>query len=273
MIDSINNLYGLEIIETKESNEEYQPNLNSELTYMDIQAGGHLGNIYHKDDRIYKITKIKECENYKYLFSDKCCEKISDIKKFLPKYLGAANFDGKDYIILENLHYGYDHPNLIDCKVGKRTWDSYDNLEKIEKQKEKNLNSICNDYSFRITGLVIRNKDGKIIEQIRKEESLIQITKRNVKEFFIKLTSYDDLLQINLVKDLISQTENILEFFKKQNIKRFYASSVYYVIGKNNKAQARYIDIAKIEDSDGNLDYNVIEGLEGLLSLWKSLLE
>jgi len=252
--------------------EEYVPHKHEKLVYTENQVGGHPGTIIDLHDKILKKAKESEFEMYQFLYSEKCPEDLQELKTYLPKYLGTEEINGEDFIILENLHLGFEFPNIVDCKIGRITWTENANLKKIEVQREKNLKSINAYFGFRITGLIIRDKAGKLLEQIKKPIVETFITKENLFEYLTKLVSYDGIFQINLVHDIIDQTQNILQFFKRQTKSKFVASSIYYVIGKNNKVQARFIDIAHPEDSKGNLDENVIDGIEGLINVWKSLL-
>jgi len=240
--------------------------------FSEHQAGGHPGTIIHKQDKIYKKAKKSEFIMYEYLYSTNCSENIRNLKTILPKYFGKDIINGEEFLILENLHSDYDHPNLIDCKLGRITWKSDANLKKIEVQMKKNKESINQHFAFRITGLIIRDSEGKVVEELKKPLVETKVTKDNIYHFLAKLLSYDDVIQKHLIDEIILKTENILKFFKGQTIFKFIASSVYYVIGKNNKVQARLIDIAHPEDSNGKIDENLIEGLEGLIHVWKNLL-
>lgn len=257
-----------------EKKSEYKPHSHKyeSLVFSDSQVGGHPGTIIQKHDKIYKKAKNSEFQMYEFLYSENCPADLQDLKSFLPKYFGTDEINGEEYLILENLHLGFDYPNLVDCKIGRRTWKLDADPKKIENQRLKNLQSISAHFGFRITGLVLRETSGKLLEEIKKPFVETFFTKENLDEYLRKLVSYEGVLQKNLVEEIVSGTENLLEFFKKQKSRRFVASSVYYVIGKNNKVQTRYIDIAHPEDAEGAVDENVIESIEGLIAVWKGLL-
>ncbi len=42
------------------------------------------------------------------------------IKEFVPRYDGVLLEGEEKYLKLENLLYGFEHPNLMDCKIGCR---------------------------------------------------------------------------------------------------------------------------------------------------------
>jgi hypothetical protein len=70
-------------------------------------AAGHVTNFRFDKEKVYKSVKDhKELEFYRSDFPE---------KMFAPKWLG---FDEK-CVILENLLYGMEEPNVVDIKVGK----------------------------------------------------------------------------------------------------------------------------------------------------------
>ena len=82
----------------------------------------------------------------------------------------------------------------------------------------------------------------------------------------------DNQIDTDTVRFFICETEKILNFFQRQVEKTFKASSVLYINGKNGRRQVRYIDFAHAEDANGVVDSNVIEGLQGVIDVWKRLL-
>lgn len=242
------------------------------IEFSEAQAGGHPGTIIHKVDRVLKKAKNSEMEFYEYLNSERVSQELKEIKYFLPKYFGLEILNGNKYLALENLHTGYEHANVMDLKLGKTTWRKNAPVEKIlSQQRKNNLISTCANFGFRVTGLVLYDHNGNIIESLKKPEVEIRITQDNISEYFKRLISYNGELQKHFLNQIINDTEKILAFFKNQNEKTFIASSIYYVIGKNNKMQVRYIDVAHPEDSEGKNDDNVIEGIEGILKFWRQI--
>ena len=241
--------------------------------YSDDQAGGHPGSIIHLDDKILKKAKATEINFYKWLYEDERSKEIKQLKQFLPKFEGTKLIEDKEFLVLENLHNGYDNPNVMDCKLGRITWTKHDTPEKVEVQKKKNSLTTCVELGFRLTGILVKNEKGENIYNKKKSELDRTVNKDTVNGYFAKIVSFNNVLQKNIIEDLIKKTQEILNFFKNQKEKTFIASSLYYVIGKNGKYQVRYIDVAHPQDAEEEYDNNVIEGIEGILGVWKSLLD
>jgi hypothetical protein len=232
------------------------------------QVGGHLNAIKIKDDKIYKKTKNSEIEFYEYLYSPNCHSSLLPLKNFLPKFYGKEIIDSEKYIILENLHLGYLNANLLDCKLGKITYKKNYPEEKIQNQIKKFLKSTAKDFGFRITGLLYRDDLGNITEKLYKEQADTLINKENIYDYFNRLMNFNK----KTIEDLIIQCEEILNFFKNQTIKSFLASSFYFIVGKNDKCQVRFIDMSTPIDLEGNFDANIIEGIEGVIDILKKIM-
>ena len=71
----------------------------------------------------------------------------SPIKKYLPQYFGTVSFRGRPplrgskklthNIILENVVYGFDRPNILDLKLGKVMFSKYHSKDHQERKKER----------------------------------------------------------------------------------------------------------------------------------------
>lgn len=58
-------------------------------------------------------------------FSDnemQCFEKLRDdvLRPFVPGYLGLVEKDGESFLQMTDLLATFDHPNVMDCKIGVR---------------------------------------------------------------------------------------------------------------------------------------------------------
>lgn len=193
------------------------------------------------------------------------------LKNILPRLKGIKTIDNVECLNLENLNEGYDNANLIDLKLGKCTSPYQDSPEKFERKKYKNSFTTSVSLGFRVSGVIILDEAGKTTLSLQKIDAKYSINKDNIKDLFAMLITKNSLIQKNLLPEILKETKKILHFFKTQKEKKFFASSLYYVFGKNNKFQVRYIDMAYPYDTDGEFDYNTIEGIEGVISVWESL--
>lgn len=215
------------------------------------QAGGHAGSLIARGDKLLKRVGPAEFKFYTSLFDEENKdEDLIELRKFVPKYFEVEQIEGKDYLVLENLLTDYDHPNILDCKVGKVTWTPDHNERKTADQKKKAETTTTGSLGFRISGLIVKDEHGAVVESFAKEEGFYGISPENIHEFFKKIVGEDK----KQVKRLIRQTEKLIGWFKKQRSKIFFTASVFYVIGKNGKSQTRFIDFAHVYDAHGKED-------------------
>jgi 1D-myo-inositol-tetrakisphosphate 5-kinase/inositol-polyphosphate multikinase len=83
---------------------------------------------------------------------------LVQLREIVPHYYGTEEIDGKTFIVLENLLTGYEHPNLLDCKIGKVTWTRDHNEAKLADQQRKAQLTTTGSLGFRITGLVAKTQ-------------------------------------------------------------------------------------------------------------------
>ena len=239
--------------------------------HSDGQAGGHAGIMIFEGDRLLKKCKQNEIRFFEWLYSQNS-PIIEELREFAPRFYGVEERNGSNYVVMENLLTGVEHPNIMDCKLGRVTWTSYHTEETIRNQEAKNKLTTTGSLGFRISGIVVKNSAGEKIEQLVKKQCFYQITDENIHDYFRKIVTADDgAVQVDVVRHFIQETERIKNWFERQNLKTFKASSVLYVLGKNGRSQVKYIDFAHAEDAGGQSDANVIEGLENLINIWKRI--
>ena len=237
------------------------------------QAGGHEGSFILKGDKLLKRAGDAEIEFYTSLFSSQNTNQdLIELQQFVPNYYGLEKINDKNYLILENLLQGYEHPNILDCKIGKITWTKDHNERKTADQKQKAEKTTTGTLGFRITGLVTKDENGNTIESLSKDTSFYTTSTDNIHEQFRKIVGSDR----KRLKKIIKQTKKILDWFRKQRSKHFFTASIFYINGKND-CQTKFIDFAHVYDAEGEPDnsnfyIDVIEGLTNLISVWERLL-
>ncbi len=240
----------------------------------EYQIAGHLGSIFFYEDKLFKKAKSSEIEFYEFLYGQNASNQMRFLINLIPKFYGCEIFNEDMFLVLENLNYSCTNPNSMDLKLGKVTFMKNGSSSKIERKKKKCMESTTNTLGFRISGLSIKDNNNSnndiILDQQQINENIK--TKENMKDYFTKFVENNGELQRNILESIIQQINQILEFFKLQNEKYFIASSLYIVVGKNNVVKVKMIDFANIENSEGQLDNNVIEPLEVILDIWNSIL-
>ncbi len=239
--------------------------------YSDSQAGGHAGILIFEGDRLLKKSKPGEIKFFEWLAQQDNLL-FNDFNLLAPAFYGVEHRHGTDYTVLENLLKGFDHPNIMDCKLGRITWTSNRSQETARNREAKNKLTTTASLGFRVSGLVVKDNQGNKVEQLLKKEAYLRITEANIHEYFRKIVMDGDRLQVEVIEQFISETEKIKNWFERNTEKTFKASSVLYVNGKNENAQCRYIDFTYVEDAGGKTDDNVIEGLQNIIMVWRKLL-
>mmetsp|Transcript_14184 Transcript_14184/g.14254 ORF Transcript_14184/g.14254 Transcript_14184/m.14254 type:complete len:496 (+) Transcript_14184:16-1503(+) len=232
------------------------------------QAAGHEGSLIPRGDKLLKRVKAPEITFYDYLFSPTLENpEMIEFRKFVPYYFGVEKLNGHDHIVIENLLYGYTHPSILDCKIGKVTWLPENSDVKTKKQQEVAMRSTQATLGFRICGILCKDEQGNVTGHTGKYSRNTEPVDNNVHEEFRRVVTRGDRVQLEFIDQFIRDTQELLDWFIRQRTKHFFTCSVFYVAGLE-KAQTRFIDFAHVFDSDGTANANVIEGLESLIMVW-----
>ncbi|CAG9314225.1 unnamed protein product [Blepharisma stoltei] len=234
------------------------------------QAGGHEGILIFRRDKVLKRALPCELNFYTNLFNpNNQIPILLEFQKFVPKFYGSQLIDGSNYIVLENLLWEYENPSIMDCKIGRVTWTRDHSPPRCVTQQLRASKTTTSSLGFRITGLLIKDREGHVTDSIRKKQ-VFDITPDNILDYFARLVIRDDVFQEEVVDQFIMETQEILDWFRKQRVSTFFTCSVLYVNGFN-KAQTKFIDFSYVYESDGQRDTNMIEGLESLINTWEKL--
>jgi len=79
----------------------------------------------------------REQRFYLDVFSDEAPENLRALRSFLPTLLGTYEFNGINYLMLENIIQTFDHPCVADIKIGRITYDCEATEEKIARSIRK----------------------------------------------------------------------------------------------------------------------------------------
>lgn len=235
------------------------------------QAGGHEGIMIFENNRVLKKSKQPEISFFQWLYSQDT-PMFKELQNFAPHFYGVEARNGNNYIVLENLLTEYDYPNIMDCKLGRITWDSDCPEDVVRVRRQRNSLTTTETLGFRLCGLVVKDNHGEKVEQLVSKKDFQQINDQNIHEYFKKIVTDQGALQVRVVEQFIQETERLKNWFERNTEKHIKSSSVFYVNGKNGRCQVRYIDFAHAEPANGQVDSNVIEGLENCIRVWRKLL-
>ncbi|CDO94030.1 unnamed protein product [Kluyveromyces dobzhanskii CBS 2104] len=153
------------------------------------QAAGHDGPLTDPDEMLlFKPSNKQEIDFYEQLAVREVKENTNDVpfQDWTPTFLGVlqensdqindkndgilaeemgaflhenktanAQSDGKTYLVLENLLYGYVRPNVLDIKLGRVLWDHTADEEKKKRLNDVSKSSTSGSLGFRICGMNI----------------------------------------------------------------------------------------------------------------------
>uniref|UniRef100_A0A3P9KNE9 Kinase n=1 Tax=Oryzias latipes TaxID=8090 RepID=A0A3P9KNE9_ORYLA len=271
-----------------------------------VQLAGHKGHFKAADEgSILKKFSENEME---------CFEKLRDdaLLPFVPGYHGVVEKDGESFLHMTDLLATFDLPNVMDCKMGVRTYleeelvrarerpkpreDLYKKMVEVDRdgptpqehsqrgvtkprymQWRESMSS-TNTLGFRIEG--IKKDDGSCRTDFKKTRS-----KQDVIQVFKDFVGGDlGLIKSYLTKlEEIRQALNTSEFFKRHEV---IGSSLLFIHNNTGNAQIWIIDFGKttalpegqtlqhdVPWQEGNREDGYLWGLDNLMHTLKSVVE
>ncbi|KAM6912668.1 inositol-trisphosphate 3-kinase A [Xenentodon cancila] len=263
-----------------------------------VQLAGHKGNFKAADEgSILKKFSDNEMQ---------CFEKLSNdsLLPFVPGYHGVVEKDGEAFLHMTDLLTSFDLPNVMDCKMGVRTYleeelvrartrpkpreDLYKKMLEVDGNgptpQEHSLRGVTkprymqwretlsstNTLGFRVEG--IKKHDGTCRTDFKKTRS-----KQDVIQVFRDFVRGD----VNIIKSYLSrlaeiqQALNTSEFFKQHEV---IGSSLLFIHDHTGKAEIWIIDFGKttalpegqmlqhdVPWQEGNREDGYLLGLQNLI--------
>ncbi|XP_034051032.1 inositol-trisphosphate 3-kinase A, partial [Thalassophryne amazonica] len=269
-----------------------------------VQLAGHKGNFKAAEEgTILKRFSENEMQCFNKLRGDA-------LLPFVPGYHGIVEKDGESFLHMTDLLANFDLPNVMDCKMGVRTYleeelvrarvrpklrkDLYDKMVEVDSngptaqehsqqavtkprymQWRETLSS-TNSLGFRIEG--IKKSDGTCRTDFKKTRS-----KTDIAEVFKDFIGGN----VNVVKSYLSRLAEIKEALKKSEFFKTHeviGSSLLFVHDHTGKAKIWLIDFGKttvlldgltlhhdIPWQEGNREDGYLFGLENLIHTLQSV--
>ncbi|XP_042355994.1 inositol-trisphosphate 3-kinase A [Plectropomus leopardus] len=269
-----------------------------------VQLAGHKGNFKAADEGNI-LKKFSENEML-------CFEKLRDdaLLPFVPGYHGTVEKDGESFLHMTDLLANFDLPNVMDCKMGVRTYleeelvrarerpkpreDLYKKMVEVDSEgptpqehsqrgvtkprymQWRETMSSTHTLGFRIEG--IKKCDGTCrtdFKKTRSKQDVIQVFKDFVEG------------NVNIIKSYLSRLTEIQqalktsEFFKQHEV---IGSSLLFIHDHTSNAQVWIIDFGKttalpegqtlkhnVPWQEGNREDGYLWGLENLIHTLESV--
>ncbi|KAM9777901.1 inositol-trisphosphate 3-kinase A [Neosynchiropus ocellatus] len=269
-----------------------------------VQLAGHKGNFKAADEGTI-LKKFSENEM-------QCFEKLRNdvLLSFVPGYHGVVEKEGESFLQMTDLLTHFEQPNVMDCKMGLRTYleeelvrarerpklreDLYKKMmavdgdgptaqehaqkgvTKLRYMQWRDTISSTNKLGFRIEGT--KNSDGKCRTDFKKTHS-----KQDVILVFKGFVGGN----VNIIKTYVRRLTEIRhalkrsEFFKQHEV---IGSSLLFIHDKTGNAQVWMIDFGKttalpagqslkhnVPWKEGSREDGYLQGLENLVNTLESI--
>jgi len=292
------------------------PSLPIGTEMMEDQVAGHtfqdsaeaVGMLKSIDGTfVFKSHTKKRCGEREKSFyeSFKYRPELAEMKRFVPTYYGPEimNVRGRnvEFLKFSNLTGGMEQPCVIDCKIGKRTWDPLATEEKRLVESSKYVR--CREkVGFCIPGFQVYSLSAGKVKRYGREYGKA-LDGDSVYGAFKLFLNADTALCGPLVGKILGHLKDIHHWAKGQRVFNIYSSSVLIVYDAkrlkeliegrailnnpndlqldefvtptagSNWVNVKMIDFAHIfPNEDGGPDANYIEGIENLVKVFERLL-
>ena len=240
-------------------------------------VGGHPGVIrFMPDGTLLKAGKKTEFGFFEDMNDPKSKYhlEIQYLKPHIPEFYGFIEEDGKKWIKMKNITYGFNNVSFMDIKMGDKTYSPDDNPKKIQTQIDRAKITPSFKYGFRITGLNI--KDEKNCESYRLVKDFNAVTYEKSHGLINKFLMCNGKTTINkeAVKYYIETIKQILNIIETKTTRIMIGSSLLFALSNtDNKYDLKAIDFAHVFPlEEGGKDTGYIKGLKSLIELFEKFL-
>lgn len=261
---------------------------------LETQVAGHEGILQKEGGKLLKPVQPppkgkREKEFYIQLFSSSDPTDIY-FRSLLPNFYGIEEIrflhggPSREYIALDDIASGFSKPNIMDVKIGRRTWGPGATLKK-QKEEDSKYRGTKYPFGFSIVSMIVNSIADDNVSKIYDKSFGKELATKDVQcvpRIFFEVSRSGCITA--LIDTVISKLESILNFFTHQRKYELRASSLLiaydaccvrnYLSNRNMDllrmgVNVRVIDFAHITSSDGKLDENFIHGLTNLIQLFK----
>lgn len=210
-----------------------------DLQPVEHQAAGHAGCLSSGDGAVFaKLTNQQEMDFYNAMTEQQQEDSPlgSLLSDWMPKYLGTlipglvdslvdVDLGGKQYIVLQNLLYGFKNPSILDIKLGSVLTDDTVTAEKAKRLQDVSDSTTSGSLGLRVCGMKLFIGDStdipsEIYPEMSKSIELVKTPAGNYLQF-------DKFFGRSLTKETIKQGLLLFfshgsEFMTKSLINRFH---------------------------------------------------
>lgn len=153
-----------------------------------------------------------------------------------------------EYLVLENLTYGYNKPCVLDLKIGTRMYGDFATQEKIKSQQVKAKETTSGKLGLRVCGFQRYSQTEKEFQKVDKyagrradEEKFRQL----LETFF----TIKGRVQTSVIRTLVNQCKKLRKIIAELDGFRFYSSSLLILYeGGHHSKRAKFSDQDDADD-------------------------
>ena len=267
---------------------------SSPITAFENQVGGHTFELQnqgmlHQGSWILKqlqdlgrglesvywlIYREKEVSFYSTI-----AERYPEFTQWIAGYHGVKQVGEKgQFMILDDLTYGYEKPSVIDLKIGTKTWEDDAPQEKIDRESKKY--PLQRTIGFRLTGMRVYNHEKHQFDVYDKKYgySLTEETLNSMFATYFSQVTQDKKKEV--VQSIINQLKPILAWFETPGHLKFICTSILFILEGNTEAEykpiVRLVDFAHVKqlpptESDEGCIVGIKRIIQELTTLYTSL--
>lgn len=121
--------------------------------FYDHQVAGHKEQLCFLPGDKSKLTKL--CNRFEQSFYLDIQKIDSPLKSFFPDFYGIE----ENSVVISNLAFDYEKPNIIDIKLGTKLYDCFASEEKKERMRQVAATTTSGSMGFRICGMKVLLND------------------------------------------------------------------------------------------------------------------
>jgi len=172
--------------------------------------------------------------------------------------LAGGVYEACDTLVMENLCFGSQAPDVMDVKIGVRTATKRAKANPDPQKMEKNLKKDQERTSWGL-GFTITGMSAGGVKNVYKKSR--EINAGNVSQYLIRPFMNGQQLNVEALGFAIRELDKMITHFTYVNTFEIRGASVFFVIDhKTNNFQAKLIDLASMEDM-GVCDHGFLFGL------------
>jgi 1D-myo-inositol-tetrakisphosphate 5-kinase/inositol-polyphosphate multikinase len=122
--------------------------------FRDVNSGQILKPILdQRGKRELRFYQLLFDRDHDLLSSQKDKKLLHSLRSFVPTFFGVELLQQIEFIRLQDVTGTMNHPNLMDIKIGRNTFDRLANQKKIDHEMSKN--NISRSFGYRVLGVKV----------------------------------------------------------------------------------------------------------------------